>query len=230
MYPNFLTASEVAEQSLDRFSLARMATREGNQEDAKALLKGIGILHDTELYDTLRGMEPELALVAEGTITLNANSWTLHFASAHEAVAFLWEGTQLLLLNYPDLPERPALLHWFDNLNTPPLRPLLIRERSRLLATGDQGKAKAATPEPSDKSRTKSLDVRALALFFAQQDWTKRRIAQELGCNVKSLTPQRCPKLASAIAAWRSRRDPDRPTIRGSKDKHGRVEAWEDEG
>ena len=219
MSPPFFAASEMAEQSLDLFSLARMATREGNREDAKALLKGIGILHDTELYDTLRDMGQELAGVAEGTITLNANSGTRHFASAHEAIAFLWVGTQLLMLNYPDVPERPALLHWFDNLNTEPLRPQLIRERSRLLATGDQRKA---------KSRQPSLDARAVALFLENKDWTKKMIAEKLACNSRSLCPERCPRLAGLMAAHKSRNDPTRRRIRGSKDKHGNVEAWED--
>jgi hypothetical protein len=71
-----------------------------------------------------------------------------------------------------------------------------------------------------------SLDARALALFLDHTDWTKKKIADALGCHEKSLSPRRCPRLTAAIAAHKSPIDPDRPRPRGSKDSEGNLEAW----
>ncbi len=68
-----------------------------------------------------------------------------------------------------------------------------------------------------------SLDAKALSVFIEHPDWTKKKIAEHLGCNAKSLTPKRCPKLKDAIAAYKAK-----PTTRrGSKDSDGNVEAWD---
>jgi hypothetical protein len=72
-----------------------------------------------------------------------------------------------------------------------------------------------------------SLDSRALAVFIEHRDWTKKRIAEHLGCHEKSLAPNRCPKLARAVAASNAPIDPGRPPLRGSKDSDGTLEAWE---
>jgi hypothetical protein len=226
MSPLFIAASEMAEHSLDLFCAALFATEAGRRENAKGLLEGIAWLCETDLYETLCCMEQEVAGVAQGIITINGH----YFASAHEAVAFVWSVTHLLMANHPNLPEWPDLMRWFNRFNTSLLRAHLIRERSRLLATCDQGKAKAATTGRSDKSRTRSLDAQALALFLEHNDWTKKQIASKLGCNEKSLCPRRCPHLRAAIAACKSRRDPGKRTVRGSVDKKGNLQAWvEDE-
>jgi hypothetical protein len=74
-----------------------------------------------------------------------------------------------------------------------------------------------------------SLDARAVGVFVAHRDWTKKQIAAHLGCAEKSLCPKRCPHLAAAIRAQKSHVDPDRRQVRGSKDAGGRLEAWEKE-
>lgn len=77
----------------------------------------------------------------------------------------------------------------------------------------------------TDKStKQPSLDSLAVGVFLDHPDWTKKQIAEYLGCHKGSLTPKRCPKLASAIRASRTS---DLP--RGSKDRDGNMEAWEEE-
>jgi hypothetical protein len=87
---------------------------------------------------------------------------------------------------------------------------------------GSSVQAKKDTAHPS-------LDARALAVFLEHTDWTKKRIAEYLGCNAKSLCPDRCPRLTNAMAAYKSPIDPDRRHIRGWKDKDGTLEAYEDD-
>lgn len=85
--------------------------------------------------------------------------------------------------------------------------------------------------EQSSKTAAKSdvsLDARALGVFIEHPEWTKKRIADHLDCNEKSLAPTRCPKLAAAIAAHKSPIDPGRRHYRGSKDAEGNLEAYED--
>jgi len=53
-----------------------------------------------------------------------------------------------------------------------------------------------------------SLDAQALGVFIERPDWTKKQIADRLGCHEKSLTPKRCPKLALAMAAYKAKIDP----------------------
>jgi hypothetical protein len=74
-----------------------------------------------------------------------------------------------------------------------------------------------------------SLDSQALAVFIEHPDWTKKKIARHLGRHEKSLCPERCPKLAAAIAAHKSPIDPTRRRLHGSKDSEGKLEAWEEE-
>jgi hypothetical protein len=75
---------------------------------------------------------------------------------------------------------------------------------------------------------TLTLDARALALFFVDRSRTKTDIARLLNLrNVQSLSPQRCPKLDDAMKAWREANAG--PPIRGSKDKDGNLEAWDED-
>lgn len=77
----------------------------------------------------------------------------------------------------------------------------------------------------NDEARDRRpLDVRAVGVFLEHRDWTKRKIAKHLNCGEKSLCPGRCPQLAYAIKAHRDSRVP----ARGTKDKHGNLEAYKD--
>jgi hypothetical protein len=119
----------------------------------------------------------------------------------------------------PDDEQRWIHLHATLEYNT-------ARHRAR--ATTAEPDTKSSKPlEPNVKSNV-TLDARALAVFLEHTDWSKKRIAQHLGCNEKSLCPARCPRLAAAIAAHTSTIDPGRRRLRGSKDANGNLEAWEE--
>ena len=79
--------------------------------------------------------------------------------------------------------------------------------------------------QPSNEKPQMSLDARAVAVFFEHCDWTKKQIAEHLGCHEKSLAPKRCPNLHKAMAIWKAA---DRRSIRGSKNAEGDLEAWVD--
>jgi hypothetical protein len=112
------------------------------------------------------------------------------------------------------------------------------RERAKLLgqmaleselAIGEQSADTGSVTEKSGKRRAKlpvPLDAQALGVFIEHPDWTKKKIAAHLECHEKSLCPDRCPKLAAAIAAHKSHIDPGRRRVRGSKDAEGNLEAW----
>jgi hypothetical protein len=78
-----------------------------------------------------------------------------------------------------------------------------------------------------------SLDEQALAVFLSRNGAvTKKEIARILveskvreKCHEKSLAPKRCPRLNTAIRAYRNAHK----LPRGSKDREGNVEAYEDE-
>ncbi len=104
--------------------------------------------------------------------------------------------------------------------------------------TGSSERSKSAglASEPESKGSKKpngspnvSLDVKAVGVFLEHPDWTKKRIAEELGYHEKSLCPRRCPKLDAAIRAQRARIDPSVKVRRGSKDRDGNLEAWDEE-
>jgi hypothetical protein len=92
----------------------------------------------------------------------------------------------------------------------------------RMLA--DQKSGQQAKPMPESNM---SVEARALAVFFQHPDWTKKEIADEVGCHEKSLAPSRCKKLDAAIKARKSGIDPDHPHHRGTKDSEGNLEAYE---
>lgn len=75
----------------------------------------------------------------------------------------------------------------------------------------------------ADSAAKVSLDKRALALFTANRDWTKKRIAKELGCHEKSLSPERCPELSAAMRLYKCR---EPYHTRGAKGPEGHLEAW----
>jgi hypothetical protein len=84
------------------------------------------------------------------------------------------------------------------------------------------------TPSPVHKNgQAQTLDVRALALFFADKNRSKKEIADLLGKRTQSLSPERCPQLDTAMKAWRSANANARP--RGSKDRDGNIEAWDED-
>jgi hypothetical protein len=109
---------------------------------------------------------------------------------------------------------------------------LLVWARALLKQSTDEGK-----PAPSSSASAAelvaqlglSLDAQAVAVYLDHPDWTKKQIAEFLGCNEKSLAPKRCRKLAAAIAANIAAIDPGRRRLHGSKDPDGNLEAWEEE-
>ena len=85
-----------------------------------------------------------------------------------------------------------------------------------------------SAPEVVGGASKVSLDAMSLGVFIEHPDWTKKKIADHLGCNEKSLAPKRCPKLAAAILASRAP-DPSQKVRRGSIDNAGNLEAWSDD-
>ncbi len=89
---------------------------------------------------------------------------------------------------------------------------------------GDTPPTKAPLPVTGQQEPKPSLDARALAVFIDHPDWTKKKMAEHLGCNEKSLAPRRCVKLDAAIRAYKAK-----PKMRrGSRDSDGNLEAWEE--
>jgi hypothetical protein len=129
----------------------------------------------------------------------------------------------------PPVPPAPAPQPGPDLGEAVPWHRVVVRPRDALWEwwRGKPRRAKGKAPEnpgPPGPAAA-SLDARALAVFIEHPDWTKKRIAAHLGCNEKSLSPRRCPKLAAAVRACRSSADP--PC--GSKSPEGDLEAWEDD-
>jgi hypothetical protein len=86
---------------------------------------------------------------------------------------------------------------------------------------------RAALPQPP-RAKGTTRDEEALALFLADTSRTKTDLARQLELkNPQSLSPKRCPKLTQAMRAWREANAGQK--IRGTKDKDGNLEAWEDE-
>ena len=81
-------------------------------------------------------------------------------------------------------------------------------------------------PKPSPQQTLVSLDEQALAIFLKEK-CSKAEIARRLGKKKQSLSPKRCPQLDAAVKAWKASRDPGQ--LRGSKDKDGHIEAWDDD-
>lgn len=102
---------------------------------------------------------------------------------------------------------------------------LVLQHRGKTKGTPEDKRA-AELPKPEATSDV-ALDARALAVRLEHTDWTKKRIAKNLGCNEKGLCPARCPKLAAALKAHRAP-DPFRKVPRGWKDRDGNVEAWDE--
>lgn len=98
----------------------------------------------------------------------------------------------------------------------------------RLIATTT---GEAVVPSEPEKNATPSRNVnsavwdqRATACFIQHQGWTKKRIAEEIGCHEKQLCPKRAPFLTAAMAAAKSGNAP--PS--GSKSADGQLEASND--
>jgi hypothetical protein len=84
------------------------------------------------------------------------------------------------------------------------------------------------SPSKLDAAKPKkpTLDERALALFLADPTRTKATISVLLGLkNPQSLSPRRCPKLATAVKAYRA--ENARAIPRGSKGNDGGIEAYD---
>jgi hypothetical protein len=79
--------------------------------------------------------------------------------------------------------------------------------------------ATGLAPTPMDAA---SLDAKATVIFLEHRDWTKKQIAEHLGCHEKSLARKRCPGLELAMTTAKAVTAPRR----GSK-QDGAIEAWE---
>jgi hypothetical protein len=100
-----------------------------------------------------------------------------------------------------------------------------IKELPKTLAAIAPDKIGTPAPRQHSDFGKASLDAMAVAVFIDHPEWTKKKIANHLGKHEKSLAPTRCPKLDAAIKAYKAKP----PTVRGSKDSEGNVEAWDDE-
>jgi len=81
-----------------------------------------------------------------------------------------------------------------------------------------------ATPESSaEETPESSAEQRAIGVLVIHPKWSKKRLAEEVGCHPKTLSKGRAPLLHSAIEAYKMR---DLP--RGEKAPDGTVEAWEE--
>lgn len=93
----------------------------------------------------------------------------------------------------------------------------------------EAGTKQKRRPQTSVKTKPNSMgvDAEALAVFIHHPDWTKKRIAEQIGRAEKSLAPGRCPKLNAAIQTYKSRNNAG--LKRGSKDRDGNLEAWDED-
>jgi len=88
---------------------------------------------------------------------------------------------------------------------------------------GSDGNGANAEGSPQERVGGEgTLDERALAVYVVNPKLSKKQIADQLKCNAKSLTPKRCPRLDSAIRAYRTT-----DFASGSKSSDGSIEAWE---
>jgi len=80
--------------------------------------------------------------------------------------------------------------------------------------------------EPPKMPVEAKVESKAIAVFLENKDWTKKRIAEEIGCHEKSLAPSRCPNLNALIKAHQDYSKETHRIPRGEKSKDGVVEAW----
>jgi hypothetical protein len=107
-----------------------------------------------------------------------------------------------------------------------------LREAARVKATEGDIQTPATEPVPTGKQgkqKKVTRDAEALGLFCEDQTRTITVIAELLGVPTQSLAPTRCPKLHAAMKAYKGSNANDRRKVRGSKDRDGNIEAYEDE-
>ena len=129
---SFLAASQAAEESLGLLIVIENRADEGNQKEAKKLLKTYQVY--SMLYDeVIRAAQPELAAVSDREICWSSPSGrTSYFSSVHAAVASLW--VLLDVLSYQsDFVVPPDFRQWLG-VNLSQLSAGLVRERSKLPA------------------------------------------------------------------------------------------------
>ncbi len=185
--------------------------------------------------DVLREAKEPLAAASDSPVEWGSTARYV-WSSAHEAAANVlclaleWLFWPLADIDDPEQQRKAARKLIEDAValkmtgeQVAKLQERIRRERAKLLRGATEPHGNGAQP-PETKSKM-SLDAQALAVFIEHSDWSKVQIAKHLRCNPKSLAPGRCPKLASAIAAYKAK--PKMP--RGTKDADGNFEAWDDE-
>lgn len=192
MHHLFLSASQMAEESLEWLVAAELAAAEGRQEDARRCLKAVGLLAETDLAAAISETTEALALVAEGVIAIHGHAGARHYASAHAAIHSLWL-TAGVLSWQPDPTFPPTLLEWLG-VNCSALRAYLIRERAKVLAGGGE----VMPPLPADgagkKPRRKQAEQTILEALGVKE-MNGREIATAAGYNyeyVRQILPAMC--------------------------------------
>ncbi len=221
VHPRFSDASWRAEHCLDSLFHAQQAAHQSNQEEARRILQEVADCQNSEWFQTLQGMNDDLAAVADGavseiSVTMPGDTQPMGFRSGHEAVVF-FRHMVCAFFSCDGWVPGDLFDRWGVNLSY--LRAHLQRERTKLLGQGATGNDQRPTTKPEA-----SLDARAVGVFLEHRDWTKKQIASLLQCNEKSLCPKRCPQLAAAITAYKNAAAGSLP--RGRKDKDGNLEAW----
>ncbi len=140
-----------------------------------------------------------------------------------------------LMPDAPPLPDlRPAhTRHSLTGRSIVTLESYTVDDLKRLREWARAQLPKESKPErpvnaPTvDKGKLKvKTDARATALFLEDTKRTKTAIAKMLDVTTQALAPNKCPKLSQAM---RIHKAPDQKRrIRGSKDKDGNLEAYEE--
>jgi len=154
VHPRFAVASKTAEISLNTVGAAHDLWVEGNHDEARKGLRCVGAFARTEtgLPDAISAMGPALHRVAH-RIVLNGPNGSSSHASAHEAIAFLWNAASIFA-DHPEPAPIANLLSIFDHYTVSTLRVELLHERAKLAAEAEDraSAAPAATAAPLEPS------------------------------------------------------------------------------
>jgi hypothetical protein len=181
---SFEKASKAEEASMEFLACARQRIHEGrNDDDTRALLEAFALFDRCVFPKTINEFRERLADVGDGGVDSPNGK---HFASAHDAVVYLWEAAAMVTTE-----------HVLNRLSDPDfesrLLDLLPIERERMwqpLARTDPGldlKSRAHLAVCRVHARGGKLTITSIAkeMDFTRQNLTKRLKA--LGFNVKDL-------------------------------------------
>jgi hypothetical protein len=106
-----------------------------------------------------------------------------------------------------------------------------LRAKRRAASRGDGVGTAFEMPKPKTekpaKTKAEEYDARACELLISHRDWSKKKIANAVGCAQSVLSDRdRCPRFVCAYEAAREARKDNLP--RGYRDGEGRLEARSD--